>query len=109
MEGLELQCFQIISAVGSARSLYIEAITEAKRSHFEKAEEMMKEGEAMFTQGHKAHASLIQKEASNQKVEVSLLLVHAEDQLMSAESFKIIACEMIETYKRLHALESNNL
>lgn len=31
MEGLEKQCFQIISAVGMARSSYIEAIQEAKK------------------------------------------------------------------------------
>ena len=30
MEGLELICFEIISSVGMARSLYIEAIQEAK-------------------------------------------------------------------------------
>lgn len=31
MEGLEKQCFQIISAVGMARSSYIEAIQELKK------------------------------------------------------------------------------
>lgn len=35
----------------------------------------------------------------------SLILVHAEDQLMSAESFKIIAEEMIANYRRIVELE----
>lgn len=35
----------------------------------------------------------------------SLILVHAEDQLMSAEGFKIIAEEMIAAYKRIAELE----
>lgn len=108
MEGLELQCFQIISAVGSARSLFIEAVSEAKHGDFEKAQEKMKEGEAMFTQGHIAHASLIQQEASGQKVSSSLLLIHAEDQLMSAEGFKIIANELIASYRRITALEAKH-
>lgn len=107
MEGLELQCFKIISAVGSARSLYIEAITQAKRGNFDKASQMIKEGETMFNQGHSAHASLIQQEASGHHVEVNLLMIHAEDQLMSAEAFQIIAVEMIENYKRIVALEAN--
>ena len=34
-----------------------------------------------------------------------LILVHAEDQLMSAESFKIIAEEMIASYERIIELE----
>jgi PTS system cellobiose-specific IIA component len=43
---------------------------------------------------------LIQNEASGKKNEMSLLLVHAEDQLMSAEGFKILALEFIEIYKK---------
>ena len=105
MEGLELQCFQIISAVGMARSSYIEAIQEAKKGKFDKAREMVAEGEQSFLAGHEAHAKMIQQEASGEKVEPCLLLIHAEDQLMSAEAFKIIAEEMIENYVRITALE----
>ena len=101
MEGLELICFQIISTVGTARSLYIEAIQEAKAGNIEKARELVKEGEAVFVEGHKAHAGLIQQEASGEKVEVQLLLMHAEDQLMSAEAFKIIANEFIDLYEKV--------
>lgn len=106
MEGIELQCFQIISAVGMARSSYIEAIQEAKKGNFDKAREMISEGEQSFLQGHGAHAGMIQQEASGNKVEPCLLLIHAEDQLMSAESFKIIAEEMIQNYERIAALEA---
>lgn len=34
-----------------------------------------------------------------------MILVHAEDQLMSAEGFKIIAEEMIASYERIAELE----
>lgn len=99
MKGLELECFQIISAVGTARSFYIEAIQEAKKRNFKKAEKCIKDGEKSFTQGHLSHAKLIQQEASDTPIEINLLLVHAEDQLMSAEAFHIIANEFIDTYK----------
>lgn len=102
MEGLELICFQIISTVGTARSLYIEAIQEAKAGNIEKARELVEEGEKVFVEGHKAHAGLIQQEASGEKVEVQLLLMHAEDQLMSAEAFKIIANEFIDLYEKIN-------
>ena len=105
MEGLEKQCFQIISAVGMARSSYIEAIQEAKKANFERAREMIEEGDKSFLQGHEAHAKMIQQEAGGEKVETGLLLIHAEDQLMR-ESFKIIADEMIQNYERIIALES---
>ena len=81
MEGLELTAFQIISSVGTARSCYIEAIQAAKK------------------------AGLLQKEASGEGNTVNLLILHAEDQLMSAEAFKTIALEFIDAYKRIEALE----
>lgn len=100
-EELEMICFEMISAVGSARSTYIEAIQEAKNGNFEKAEVMIEEGGKMFIEGHHAHAKLIQSEAGGEKTELSLILVHAEDQLMSAEAFKIIATELIDVYKKM--------
>jgi len=103
MEELELTCFQILSTVGTARSLYIEAIQEAKAGNIEKARDLVKEGENVFVEGHKAHAGLIQQEASGEKVDVQLLLLHAEDQLMSAEAFKIIATEFIDLYEKINS------
>ncbi len=101
MEGIELICFEIISAVGAARSFFIEAIENAKNRDFEAAEANMKSGDEMFLQGHHAHAKLVQQEANGDKVDVVLLLVHAEDQLMSAETFKILAGQFIDLYKSL--------
>ena len=106
MEDLELVCFQIISNVGNARSEFIEAIQEAKKGEFVRAYEKMDEGEKSFQLGHEFHAKLISKEANKQTVQTSLLLIHAEDQLMSAESFKIIADEFIATYERMKAMEN---
>lgn len=102
MEGLELISFQIISAVGTARSMYIEAVEEAKKGEIESARKLVDEGEKIFTEGHHAHAQLIQQEASGDPVQMQLLLTHAEDQLMSAEAFKIIASQFIDLYAKLH-------
>ncbi len=106
MEGLELTAFQIISAVGTARSSYIEAIQKAKEGDFEGAEALIKEGDEMFVEGHHAHAGLLQQEAEGGPGStLSLLILHAEDQLMSAEGFKTIALEFIEVYKKFQAME----
>lgn len=101
MEGLERICFEMIASNGSARSYFMEAIGEAKKGKFDEAVDLIKEGEEMLAIGHHHHGKLLSKEASGEKVEVDLLLVHAEDQMMSAETFRIIAKEMIEIYKRL--------
>ena len=101
MEGLEYTCFQIISTVGGARSCFIEAIQMVKIKNYQRVEELLSEGDRLFKQGHHAHTSLIQQEAAGEFEEISLLLIHAEDQLMSAESFRIIAVELIEVYNKI--------
>ena len=105
MGDLELMSFQIISAVGTAKSCYVEAMRAAEQGDFEEAEAKIKEGETVFVTGHSAHASLIQKEASGEGVTPNVLLMHAEDQLMSAETIKLMAEEIIRLNRRLHALE----
>lgn len=105
MEGLELIAFKIISSVGSARSCYIEAIQAAKKGEYDKASQLLDEGDKVFVEGHDAHAQLLAREASGEEGCVNLLILHAEDQLMSAEAFKIIATEFIDVYHRLDKQE----
>lgn len=101
MDEIELLCFQIISNVGSAKSLYIEAMHKSRDGEFEEAYNLLKEGQEIFNEGHKAHFELVQKEASKQEVKLSLLLMHAEDQMMSADTIKIVVEEFIELRKEL--------
>lgn len=103
MEELEMICFEIISSVGTARSCYIESIRLSRQGRFEEAEAQIKEGKQIFEMGHKAHGKLIQREASGEKTEGSILLIHAEDQMMSAETIKTLVEEMIGMYKELKA------
>jgi PTS system cellobiose-specific IIA component len=106
MEGLELVCFQIISEAGMAKSSYIEAMKEAKKGNFEKAKTCIKEGEDAFMKAHGVHVELIKQETSGEQIIPNLLLLHAEDQLMSAETCKILAEELIGTYQRITYLEN---
>ena len=62
---------------------------------------MMGEGDQLFLEGHHAHAKLIQQEAGGEATQMTLLLTHAEDQLMSAEAFKILSQEFMDLYKEI--------
>lgn len=101
MDELVRTSFQIIAAVGGARSSYVEAVAAAKAGDFERADELMKAGDESFLGGHDAHTSLIQREAAGDPVNMTLMITHAEDQLMAAESFKIVAAELIDVYRRM--------
>ena len=102
MNPIQLISFQIISAVGTARSNYIAAIDEASEGNFEEAERLVQEGKDIFNEGHVAHAELLTKMANGELEYTDLLLTHAEDQLMSAEGFGILAEKFIKLYKKMN-------
>ena len=91
---MEAICFQMISAVGTARSMYIEAIHLAKAGEFEQAQEMMRQAQQNFVEGHHAHAKLIENEADGNQTPFSLILMHAE-------AFGILAEEFIDIYQEI--------
>ena len=100
-EKFELACFQIITYVGTARTHFITAIQCAKEGKYDEAAELIKQGDEAFLLGHNAHADLLTMDANGEISNGYMLLMHAEDQLMSAESFRILADEFIALYKRI--------
>ena len=101
-EKLAETCFKIIAEVGLARSNFIDAIEAIKKGDEEESKRLVKEGEEHFNIGHKIHSELIQKEANGEGVAPNLFLIHAEDILMSAETFKILSEQFIDLYKNIN-------
>ncbi|ERK29906.1 PTS lactose/cellobiose transporter subunit IIA [Clostridium intestinale] len=98
MDGLELVSFEIISNVGMAKSLAIEAIRECRQGNYTVSKEKLEECNKFMIKAHHSHSELIQKEASGEKVEFSLILMHAEDQMLSAETTMVLANEIVDMY-----------
>jgi cellobiose PTS system EIIA component len=99
LEEMQAAAFQIISYSGDARSHFVEAIRQARSGNFEEAERLVHKGEESYNQIHQVHFSLIQKEASGEELPFSLILMHAEDQMLTTETLKIMVIEMIELCK----------
>ena len=98
-EEFELICMQMITNSGSAKSSYIEAIQKAKEGAFDEAERLMEEGDQFFSEAHGVHGNLLAQEASGEKVEFALNLMHAEDQMASTEMARVMAGEIIALYR----------
>ncbi len=105
MDELELICFKMISNLGGARSMFMESIVASRNGEFEKAQALIKEGEALRRLGHDVHFDLLTKESSGDKTAINLLLVHAEDQLMSAEVIQLVAEESLIIHQKISQLE----
>jgi PTS system cellobiose-specific IIA component len=105
-EEFEEQIFEIISNVGTAKSCFIEAIQEAKKGNIKLARERIEEGNVSFVAGHKVHHRMLEKEMGGSPVPISLIVLHAEDQIMAADSFKTIANSFIDLYEQMRQLQT---
>lgn len=94
--------FQLILHSGNARSLAMEAIFTAKEKNFSKALEMLSEADSEIVNAHRFQTQLIQAEASGEQFELPIILVHAQDHLMTAMTLKDLAREIVELRQEIN-------
>lgn len=99
---IEEKLCEMISTAGAARSTYIGAIQAAKTGEGNPAA-LMEEGNGYFQQAHEIHHELLtmSSEEGSEGLPVTMFLVHVEDQLMCAETFRILAEEFIDLYRKM--------
>ena len=103
------KCFLMISIVGEAKASYMKSIKEARHNDFEKAKELICLGDDMFSQIYSIQNQLTQEEVNGILNDYHLLLIHAQDQVMSVEQVKVFAQEMNVCYQRIFDLEKKIL
>lgn len=86
---------------GDARSSAMEAVQAAKEGRFDSAQNKLKQADNSISEAHKVQMELLSKEASGESVELNLLMVHAQDHLMNAMTYRDLAEELIELYERV--------
>lgn len=99
----EMVSFGIIAAAGQARSLAYEALGRAKEGDFDAAAELMEQSRSAALEAHHIQTDLLTKEASGDHTVVDVLLVHAQDHLMTSMLAQELIGELIELYKRTQA------
>jgi len=82
----------------------MEAMQEAKKRNFDSARVKIAEAETELLQAHKSQTQLIHAEAGGDHFDLPIILVHAQDHLMTAMTIKDLAIEMIDLREEfLHA------
>ena len=85
---------------GDEKSSSLEAIQAAKSGDFEGAIDLIESAEEALIKAQKSHSKLLTKEASEDDVELSLLMIHGQDHLMNAITTKDLAIEFIDVYRK---------
>ena len=96
-QAYESVCFEVISAAGTAKSFFLEAIESAKAS--EPYSEALDAGYDAFMNASRAHAKALSMDAA-EELDMGLLLIHAETILCSAETIWNLAETIISLIEK---------
>ncbi|HAI3927294.1 TPA: PTS transporter subunit EIIC [Escherichia coli] len=94
---------ELLINAGQARSDAMEAIRCAGQKDWQGATKLMASSESACLQAHKIQTALISQDEGCGKIEVNLILIHAQDHLMNAILCQDLAREIISLRKDLHA------
>jgi len=97
--------FEIILSAGDSKTSSIEAIEKAKVFEFEEAWTLIRKSENEMVAAHQYEKDLITEEANNCGNQYGVLMMHAQDHLMTAIIFLEMAQQMIKIYEELYELK----
>lgn len=95
----DLMSMTIIANSGDARSFAFQALESVKAGKLEEAEELLKKSDVTVNLAHKAQTDLLVKEASGEKQDINILLIHSQDHLMTSMLANELIKEIILLYK----------
>ncbi|HEI8402109.1 TPA: PTS N,N'-diacetylchitobiose transporter subunit IIA [Citrobacter freundii] len=100
-EELEEVVMGLIINSGQVRSLAYGALKMAKQGDFESAKAMMDQSRLALNEAHLVQTKLIEGDQGEGKMKVSLVLVHAQDHLMTSMLARELVTELIELHEKL--------
>lgn len=88
---------------GNAKGAAFEAIKAAKDGDFKTADKKLESADEFMSQAHNVQTGMLTAEANGDHAEVNLLMVHAQDHIMNAITFRDLAGELVDLYRKLAA------
>lgn len=103
-EDIQLIAFNIILHSGNAKTQIHNAFNAMRKSDFVVANQLLEEANEEILQAHKSQTELLQNYANGTKIEMEIIMVHAQDHLMTTMTLREIAIEMSFLYEKNHEL-----
>ena len=100
-EELQVAAFEIILHSGTARSDIHEAFTLMRSGDYEQAGEKLENANTSLVEAHNAQTELLQQYASGIEIKIEIIMVHAQDHLMTTMTLLEVTKEMLELYKKI--------
>ncbi len=95
---MESTVMELIINAGEARSYAMQALRAAKQGNWDQVDEQLTEASAASKRAHDVQTMLIGMDEGCGKIPVNLVMVHAQDHIMTS----MLAREMIEELIEIH-------
>lgn len=107
-EELQMQTTMgLIINAGNAKSFAVEAIKAAKEGNFDEAHSKLDEAQKALVEAHNTQTGMLTKEAQGEHAQVTLLMVHSQDHMMTAITFVDLATNFVDVYEELDELKKH--
>lgn len=101
VEQSQMVAFTLILHSGNARALVHEAMDAMREGKFDEADQKLQEAEDELTLAHQSQTELLQEFSRGTEIEIQIIMVHAQDHLMTTMTLKEVALELEHVYKKL--------
>ncbi len=92
----------IILSAGNARDFYNEALDNAEAGTMEGCEALLKKAEKEIIEAHKIQTRMIQEAIEQERPDMPVLFIHAQDTLMTVDSEFRMVNRMINLYRKIN-------
>lgn len=104
-EEISMTGFAIVAYSGDAKTALLKALDEAQAGNFDRARELVEESNQSIVDAHNEQTKLLSQEAGGMDLDVTFIMVHGQDTLMTTMMLKDHIKYMIDQYERIDRLE----
>lgn len=104
MEELEMAIMNIIINAGDCKNHAYMALNNVNEGNYDEADKEMQLANDAIAKAHDGQTLFLHKEANGEKIDISVLFVHAQDHLMTAITEKNLIEQIIELRKVVNTL-----
>lgn len=108
-EEISMTGFAIVAYAGDARTALIQAMDKASEGKISEARKLVKTAEESINLAHNEQTKLLIAEASGDDMDVTFIMCHGQDTLMTTMLLKDQMKTIIDLYERVNKLEGNPL
>ncbi len=92
--------FEIVAYSGDARSSLLEALKDARNGKFDGLEEKIQAAQENLNLAHAKQTEMLALDAQGKDLDIGIIMIHAQDHLMTTILLKDIIYDLINIYKK---------